>query len=217
MKYFKNLSFTTLTFISLFSCTEKVAEMTDPLITHCDSTANPADNFFYYANGAWFKNNPIPASDRSNGIFKTISDTINSQIKQICEKSAAETNLVAGSNKQKIGDFYASGMDTLAIEKAGLSPLNKEFKNIESIKDPSSLLTEIAHLQTIGVGPAFSFYVSQDEKISTKYAVSFGQGGLGLRDRDYYFNKDASTANIRKEYVKHLNAMMKFIINVWFW
>jgi putative endopeptidase len=211
MNYYKNFLLVFLSFGALVSCSDNEVVVEDPLIAHCDSTANPAENFFYYANGAWFKQNPIPSTENSNGIFKTIGDTINSQIKQICEKSAAESNLAVGSNKQKIGDFYAAGMDTLAIEKAGLSPLKAELKNIESIKDISTLLTSISHLQTIGCSPAFSFYVAQDEKMSTKYAVSFNQGGLGLRDRDYYFNKDASTSNIRKEYVKHVTAIMVLV------
>jgi len=211
MNYYKNFLLVFWSFGVLVSCSDNEAAVEDPLIAHCDSTANPAENFFYYANGAWFKQNPIPSTENSNGIFKTIGDTINSQIKQICEKSAAESNLPVGSNKQKIGDFYAAGMDTLAIEKAGLSPLKAELKNIESIRDISTLLTSISHLQTIGCSPAFSFYVAQDEKMSTKYAVSFNQGGLGLRDRDYYFNKDASTSNIRKEYVKHVTAIMVLV------
>ena len=81
MNYYKNLFCISFLLVSIFSCTEKEAEITDPLITHCDSTANPAENFFYYANGAWFKNNPIPSTENSNGIFKTIGDTINSQNK----------------------------------------------------------------------------------------------------------------------------------------
>ncbi len=133
MNYYKNFLLVFLFFGVLVSCSDNEAAVEDPLIAHCDSTANPAENFFYYANGAWFKQNPIPSTENSNGIFKTIGDTINSQIKQICEKSAAESNLPVGSNKQKIGDFYAAGMDTLAIEKAGLSPLKAELKNIESL------------------------------------------------------------------------------------
>lgn len=114
-----------------------------------------------------------------------------------------------GSVKQKIGDFYASGMDSLAIENAGLSPLKAELKNIESIQSLPSLMTAIAHLHTIGVSPAFSFYLGQDDKISTKYALFFGQGGLGLGERDYYFNMDSRTVLIRKEYQDHLQKMMK--------
>jgi putative endopeptidase len=193
------------------SCTKKEVLFSDPLVTNRDTTLNPGDNFFYYANGGWFKQNPIPSTEKSNGIFRTIGDTINSQIKQICEKSAADKEVAPGSNKQKIGDFYASGMDTIAIEKAGISPLTPELKTIETIKDVPSLLTTIAHLHTIGASPAFSFYLSQDDKISTKYALFFSQGGLGLGQRDYYFNTDKETVAIRTEYVKHLHAMVKLM------
>lgn len=184
----------------------------DALFTNRDTLVNPAEDFFMYANGSWFKNNPIPDSERSNGIFRTIGDTINNQIKQICEKSA-EANAKEGSNKQKIGDFYASGMDTLAINKAGLTPLKGELAKIDAIKDVPSLLSSMAHLHTIGASPAFSFYLGQDDKISTKYALFFSQGGIGLGNRDYYFNTDKETVNIRNEYVKHLEAMSKLMGN----
>jgi putative endopeptidase len=202
-----------VTILLFASCNKKEITFSDPLITNRDTTLNPGDNFFYYANGGWFKRNPIPSTEKSNGIFRTIGDTINSQIKQICEKAAADNASAKGSNKQKIGDFYASGMDTIAIEKAGISPLNNELKAIETINNIPSLMTTIAHLHTIGASPAFSFYLSQDDKISTKYALFFGQGGLGLGQRDYYFNTDIETVQIRNEYVKHLQAMSKLMGN----
>ena len=197
--------------LQLISCNKKEVDFIDPLVSNRDTLVNPAENFFQYANGGWFKNNPIPSTEKSNGIFRTIGDTISNQIKQICEKSAKDENAEKGSNKQKIGDFYASGMDSLAIEKAGIAPLKSEFANIESIKDVPSLMATIAHLHTIGASPAFSFYLGQDDKISTKYALFLGQGGLGLGDRDYYFNTDENTVSIRNEYVNHLRSMMKLI------
>ena len=197
--------------LNFLSCNKKEVELPDPLVTNRDTLVNPADNFFNYANGGWFKNNPIPSTEQSNGIFRTIADTINNQIKQICEKSSQDESAEVGSNKQKIGDFYASGMDSIAINKAGISPLKSEFAKIDAIKDIPSLLTSIAHLHTIGASPAFSFYLGQDDKISTKYALFLGQGGLGLGNRDYYFNTDEQTVKIRTEYVKHLQAMLKLM------
>ena len=197
--------------LNFISCNKKEVELSDPLVTNRDTLVNPADDFFKYANGGWFKNNPIPSTEQSNGIFRTIADTINNQIKQICEKSAQDESAEKGSNKQKIGDFYASGMDTIAINKAGISPLKSEFAKIDAIKDVPSLVASIAHLHTIGASPAFSFYLGQDDKISTKYALFLGQGGLGLGNRDYYFNTDEQTVKIRTEYVKHLQAMLKLI------
>jgi putative endopeptidase len=207
----KKLFILAIASLQLISCNKKEADFNDPLVSNRDTLVNPAENFFLYANGGWFKNHPIPSTEKSNGIFRTIGDTINNQIKQICEKSAKDESAEKGSNKQKIGDFYASGMDSLAIEKAGIAPLKSEFANIESIKDVPTLMATIAHLHTIGASPAFSFYLGQDDKISTKYALFLGQGGLGLGNRDYYFNTDERTVSIRNEYVKHLQVMMKLI------
>lgn len=203
-----------LAFSLLSACSppEKKTEVLppDPLVVNRDTTVRPGDNFFRYANGGWFDRNPIPASESSNGLWRLIGDTINAQVLQVCTRAAAATS-EKGSNKQKIGDFYASGMDTVTIEKAGLAPLKEELDRIQQVTDVPSLLKALAHLHTIGVAPAFSFYLGQDDKISTKYALFFYQGGLGLGDRDYYFNTDERTVNIRNEYVKHMHAMFMLL------
>jgi putative endopeptidase len=191
------------------SCNKKETTFSDPLITNRDTTINPGNDFFSYANNGWFKKHPINKSESSNGIWRTIQDTIDSQIKQICEKSSKDQDAAKGSNKQKIGDFYASGLDTIAINKAGITPLDGELRKIQAINDIPSLNKSIAHLQTLGAAPAFAFYVFQDSKISSQYAMYFYQGGLGLGDRDYYFDNEERNVNIRKEYLKHLEAMMK--------
>lgn len=210
MKLIKRTVLFSLLSISIVSCNKKEETFSDPLLTNRDTTVNPSDNFFKYANGGWFKNNPIPSSEKGNGIFRTIQDTINNQIKSICETSA-EANAAKGSNKQKIGDFYASGMDSVTINKNGFSPLKEEFAKIETIKDFDGLLKSIAHLHTIGVDAGFGFYVAQDDKISSKNAIILYQGGLGLGNRDYYFNTDAETENIRKEYVLHVKKMLQLV------
>ncbi len=180
---------------------------TDPVAEHIDSAFAPGDNFFYYANNGWFKKHPIPASEKSNGIFRTIQDTINESIRKICESSAQDNKASKGSNKQKIGDFYFSGMDTLNIEKVGTKPLNRFFSKIDEIKDPAQLADVISWMYKEGIGSSFSFGVYQDEKQSSRYAIYLMQGGLGLPERDYYFNTDSRTANIRAEYLKHLKGV----------
>ena len=194
-----------------YNCSKKEAAFADPLLTNRDTTFNPADDFYNYSNNGWFKKNPIKESESSTGIWKSIQDTINSQIKQICENSAKDNDAVKGSNKQKIGDFYASGMDTIAVEKAGLKPIAGEIAKIESVKDIPTLMIAIANLQTINVLPGFNFFVSQDNKISTKYALFFYQGGLGLGQRDYYVNNDSLNVSIRKKYLNHVDRMMQML------
>lgn len=183
----------------------------DPVTTHLDSSIAPQQNFFMFANNGWFRQNPVPSSESSNGIFRTIQDTINEAIKRICETSAADSKSVKGSNKQKIGDFYFSGMDTMAIEKTGIEPLKEEFAKIDDIKTTKDVLNAVAHLHTLEAGCMFRFHVSKDEKNSSNYIVALGQTSLGLPERDYYFNPDARTSEIRKEYIKYISTQFQNI------
>ena len=199
--------------VTLFSCHQKESKnntdnFRDPLAMHRDTIVSPGEDFFHYANGRWFKENPIPPSESYNGIFRIIHDTINEQIKRVCEESS-NANAEKGSKKQKVGDFYLSGMDTVQIDNAGITPLNDEIAAIDAVTDINSLMNAIAHLHTIGASPAFLFSVGQDDKLSTKYALFFRQGGLGLGERDYYFDADEHTTNIRNEYTKHITAIFK--------
>jgi putative endopeptidase len=179
----------------------------DELSLHIDSTVNPGDDFFDFANGKWFAQNPIPASERANGIFRTIQDTINSTVLQICESAAANDKATKGSNEQKIGDFYFSGMDTIAIEQGGVAPLKEEFNTISNVKTMDDVVKYAARLHAIAGSPFFGFFVNADDMNSAKNAIFLWQGGLGLPERDYYFNKDTRTANIRSEYPKHVSKM----------
>lgn len=203
MSKFYNILITFSLTLAIVSCNKKEANFVDPLLTNRDTTINPSDDFFNYANGGWFKKHPIPSSEKSNGIFRMIQDTINNQIKSICIKSA-EANADKGSNKQKIGDFYASGMDSVTINKLGITPLKNEIAKIDGVKDLQGLLQTFAYFHTTGSAPAFNFYVGQDDKISSKNALFLSQGGLGLGQRSYYFDTDADTKKIRDEYVKHV-------------
>lgn len=209
MKFIQRITLLSLVAITILSCKKKQTAFVDPLLTNRDTTVNPSEDFFNYANGGWFKKHPIPSSERSNGIFRMIQDTINKQVKSICEKSA-EANAEKGSNKQKIGDFYASGMDSITINKVGISSLKSDFAKIEAVNDIPNLLKTIGYLHSIGSSAGFTFYVYQDAKNSSKNAIQFMQGGLGLGQRDYYFNNDAETVSIRNEYVKHVQKMLEF-------
>src|SRR6188768_4438598 len=91
---------------------QKKAETRDILAENMDTTVNPAEDFFKYASGSWIKKNPIPESERSFGIAKLVMNETYDRIKKISEEAAADTKAEKGSNTQKIGDFYHTGMDT---------------------------------------------------------------------------------------------------------
>ncbi len=182
-------------------------EKEDALVSHIDSTTKAGDDFFQFANGKWFKENPIPASEQSNGIFQLVQDTINAQVRNICELAAADRNEPKGSNKQKIGDLFFSGMDSVSLNKKGLSDLKNDFARIDALKDLKDILAEAAYIHTVSSSPLFGFYVAQDDKNSAKYQVYIVQGGLSMPDRNYYLDTDESAKNIREKYVEYVNNM----------
>lgn len=198
----------------LIACTNTTEEsietpnVSDPITQHIDSSIAPGENFFLFANNGWFKKNPIPSSERSNGIFNIIQDTINESVKKICETSAA-AKAEKGSNKQKIGDLYYSGMDTASIEKAGFSLLEGEFAKIDAIKNMDEMMAVVVEHNKLNVRPLFGFFVIRDDKNSSQYVASLQQVRLGLPERDYYLNNDSRNINIRKEYVAHIQKMFE--------
>lgn len=196
-----------LSFLLISCSNQKNEEGPDFLASNIDTTIRPGDDFFMYANNGWFKNNPIPPSEQSNGLWQLILDTINAQVRQVCESSAALTDAPKGSLKQKIGDMFYSGMDSVSLNKSGLSPLSSELQSIDSIKDIKGLIAASAMIHRCAGSPMFSFYVSQDDKISDKYAVFLSQGGLSLPDRRYYFDQDERTVSIREKFRMHVRNM----------
>ncbi len=195
------------------SCKQAKSSATDEdaLASHIDSTAKVGDDFFQYANGRWFKHNPIPASEQSNGVWQLIQDTINAQIRKVCESSAAIKGAEKGSNKQKIGDFFYSGMDSVSLNKNGINDLKADLATIDQIKDLNALLKEAAYIHTVSSSPLLNLYIAQDDKNSTKYQVYIAQGGLSLPDRSFYFDTDAKAKTIREKFVMHVGNMFKIM------
>lgn len=184
----------------------------DILHSHIDTTVHAGDDFFEHTNGGWLKANPIPASESGWGIFNLVEDENLTRIKTISEE-ATSSHAAKGTPSQQIGDFFSSGMDSVAIEKNDVTPLNELFAQINNCKTSTDVINTISVLQQIGVSPLFSLGIGQDMKNSDKNRVYISQGGLGLPDRDYYFNTDAQTLKIRNEYPKHIQRMLTMLYN----
>jgi len=210
--YLNLLTVTVVTIMAVSSCRSFKKEQTkDALVSHIDSTIKPGNDFFLFANGNWFKQNPIPDNESSNGIFQLVQDTINSQVRHICELSASISNPVKGSNKQKIGDFYFTGMDSTTLNKNGIADIKNDLDMIDAIKDINGIIKAAAYQNNIGGSPLFQFGVGQDDKISNKIAVFLYQGGLSLPDRNFYFDTDSRAVSIRQKFIIHLENTFKIL------
>ena len=182
----------------------------DVLAADIDSTVNPADDFFDYANGGWIKKNPIPADESGWGLFQIIPDENLKRLENI-NLELIKTKAPSGSADQKIGDFWKAGMDTSRIENTGITPLEPYLNAINSISDPGSLQKTMASLDRIGIGGAIGFYVGQDPKNSSLEALQLWQTGLGLPERDYYFKMDSTSVAIRSAYTRHIATILSMI------
>ncbi len=192
------------------SSSASAGQQPDLLRAALDTTVAPGDDFFSYANGTWIKNHPIPASESNSGIGIEVQKEVYNRLRETSVE-AAKANATAGSNQQKIGDFWAVGIDSVKADKLGYTPIKPELDRIAAIKTPADVPGVIAQEIKIGVRALIGPRVSQDDKNSDKMALYLHQSGLGLPNRDYYFNTDTRTKNIRRAYLRHVASMFKLM------
>lgn len=176
--------------------------------SNMDLTIKPGDNFYLYANGNWLKNNEVPASKTRWGTFDMLRLTGSERLKTIAEEAAA--NPAQNTIAQRVGDFYASAMDSSAIDQLGYEPIKKKLQKISEVSDKEQILHEMATLRTEGVSALlFGFFVGQDDKDVTTYIPQLSQGGTILPDRDYYLKNDSGGKAIRTAYLSYITDMFR--------
>lgn len=173
-----------------------------------DSTFKPCDDFDEFANGNWKKNNPIPSTESRWGAFNVL-DKENKEVrlKGIINDITALTDLKKGTEEQQIADYYRSFLDTAAIEKLGVTPLQPYLDKINAVKTLEDWSKVSGELQKFGVTTFAVFAVDADARNSSMNAVYEYQAGLSLGERSYYERPDSNTANVRNEFVKHVDTM----------
>jgi putative endopeptidase len=187
---------------------KKKKKFIDP--ANMDQSIRPGDNFYLYANGNWIKQNPVPASKTRWGSFDELREENSKRLQALLEDASANPGKNALS--QKIGDFYASGMDSAALEKSGYQPIKEDLDRIAGVSSLDGLLDEMAYERTHGISsPLLSVFIGPDRKNVSQYIPQLGQGGISLPDRDYYLKSDARSTAIRQAYHIHLNHMFALI------
>lgn len=169
-----------------------------------DRTADPCSDFFQYACGGWLKANEIPADRARWARFYEIDDRNDAAIKTILDKAAADAKTEV---EVKLGDFYGSCLDEAAIEKRGLDGVKPVLDFVAKVKDGKTLGAAITALHKHGIGAVWTTQPEADFDDSTTAILFVDTGGLGLPDRDYYF--DDKFADARAAYQAHLQAMLE--------
>ncbi|GLS82989.1 M13 family metallopeptidase [Paraferrimonas haliotis] len=203
--------------LALASChqtstnTDTAQSLTSGLrLQNMDISIKPGDDFNAYVNGAWIEKTEIPADKSSYGSFTLLHDQAQADVKAIIEE-AASGNAVQGSDEQKVGALYASYVDQAGRDKLGLKPIQDALARIDALPNNQALARYFAKVNKIGVDVPLQLGQYTDFKDPNIYMMYTWQGGLGLPDREYYFNEDETSVEVRAAYLDHLKSILSII------
>ncbi len=175
---------------------------------HLNKSVRPGDDFFSYVNGAWVEETEIPKDRASYSVFTILREESQENVKAIIEESATG-DFAKGTDEQKVGDLYKSFMDLETRNAKATKPLQPEFDRINAIADHDQLAVYFAGAIKRGLDAPFGTTQFADLKNPKYYGYYAYQSGLGLPDREYYFNEDDKSVEIRGKYVEHIEKMFE--------
>ena len=172
-------------------------------LTSLDRSVDPCVDFYKFSCGGWQKNNPIPADQASWSVYAKLANENQQFLWGILQDAATAKD--RNPIQQKIGDYFASCMDTAAIDKAGITPAVPGLRLIISLKTRDAVIAAIPVIHHMLPGTYFfSSGTSQDAIDSSTIIAELGAGGLGLPDRDYYLKTDPKSEQIRTQYAAYI-------------
>jgi putative endopeptidase len=173
-----------------------------------DHSVRPGDNFFRYVNGKWYDTATIAEDQVGVGSYRFLNIPQQQLLRSILD-SVSTINHTPGTVEQKVGDFYASGMDTARINTRGYEPIKPTFQRINAINNTTTLVKFVSEELKSGNGSIIAFGIWPDDKRSNINIAHASQSGIGLPDRDYYFKTDSSTRAVQDGYKKYLSTLFE--------
>ncbi|MEI8705505.1 M13 family metallopeptidase [Pseudoalteromonas sp. B62] len=177
-------------------------------LANMDSSVRAQDDFYYHVNGQWLAKTEIPGDKSNYGSFSQLYDESQKAMKIALENAAANKAAKKGSDEYKIGAFYKSYMNQSARNELGITPLQPSLDTIDSVKSKADLVGLMAKIQKQGGTLPFGWFVNNDAKNSSEYALYLSQSGLGLPDRDYYLKDDEKFTKIRASYEQYITDVL---------
>ena len=174
--------------------------------SNMDTTVACGEDFYEYACGGWIKKNPLKPEYARYGSFDVLAENNQKQMRELIDELEKAEN-EPGSVAQKVGDLYKMGLDSVRLNKEGVSPISEALKNIASLDDKAAFASLVAQMHKEGSSPFFQLYVGADEKNSSMNIVNLYQGGMSMGDRDYYLAEDSANIKIRDAYKKYINKL----------
>lgn len=174
--------------------------------SNMDTTVACGEDFYEYACGGWIKKNPLKPEYARYGSFDVLAENNQKQMRELIDELEKAEN-EPGSVAQKVGDLYKMGLDSVRLNKEGVSPISEALKNIAFLDDKAAFASLVAQMHKEGSSPFFQLYVGADEKNSSMNIVNLYQGGMSMGDRDYYLSEDSANVKIRDAYKKYINKL----------
>jgi putative endopeptidase len=178
-------------------------------VSYMDLSIKPQDDFFQFANGTWCKNNPVPNTESRWGSFNELDKRNKATLKEILQTASGSKSKASGSQDQLLGDYYTSFTDMNVRNATGTKPLTDRLAKIAEIKSKDEFVNLIAQQHQLGIESVFGFGIGQDMKNVDKNVAYLGQAGIGLPNRDYYFQENKQA--IRDAYILHIQKSFQLL------
>jgi endothelin-converting enzyme/putative endopeptidase len=183
-------------------------EVAQSVLQVMDRSVDPCVDFYQFACGGWLRETKLPPDrPRLGRGFAAVDEKNQEVLRDILEQLAAAK--AGDRDGRRLGDFYASCSDEAESERIGTAPLRPIFDDIDTVRDPASLMAVVGRLHAIGIEALFSTAVDADFKDPQTAIAHWSQGGLGLPERGYYLKDDAQSRALRDAYVTHVAKMLR--------
>ena len=193
--------------LCMTACNSNQALQTGIDLANMDTTMAPGTDFYQFATGGWQKAHPLTAEYSRYGSFDQLAENNNKQLRELIEGVAGQKNQ-PGSVAEMIAQMYASAMDSVSLNKQGTEPIRADLMDIYDCPGRKELWRKFCTLQTQGVSGLFGCYIDADIKDSKTNLVQAGQGGLHMRQKEYYLDNDSATLKIRNAYRQYMSDLM---------